>query len=409
MKALTKHEALEALQASQKWSLTKTLQEEASQKTIEAESEFRPHTQLAIKQLAARINPIQYGLNNQTDTIDTIAFGSTSLQLEWVIANPVAAAEVVYAKAQSKISGFQMKDYQNDLISLMLISYLNVQKLERQLATTEASLEKSNLILRLATSKKKIGAGIPLDIARAKSLVGLDQVKRVVAYTKLLKSKHELEKLLGLSKISTPFEKLNPQIARPLDPQSYLSTSIDSRVDLKTAETSREMAASLTQSSSKWFLPKLSFFAEAGTSQPNLLGFPAKTLNGAVGVTLIIPLDSGGLISAKRKQAQIASYRAEINFKEKKQEILSQVKESLENLAAAEEALGVARNYILTTTEEADIAEKRFFSGMSNVIDLSSAHTNRAFADDALTDSEFNYEAARINYYRVLGDFKDYL
>ena len=136
--AMTKREAYESLQVSSRWNLTRTLQDEGNQKTLEAESEFLPHTQLAFKQLAARINPIEYGLNNQTETIDTVALGSTTLQVEWVILNPVAAAQVLKSKAQAKTNGFQAKEYQNDLTALMLMSYLNVQKLERQLATTEA-------------------------------------------------------------------------------------------------------------------------------------------------------------------------------------------------------------------------------------------------------------------------------
>ncbi len=406
--ALTKRDAFEALQASTKWNLTRTLQDESNQKSIEADSELRPHFQLAFKQLAARINPIQFGINNQIESIDTIAVGSTSLQMEWAISNPMAAAQSLIAKAQAKASGYQAKEYQNDLTALMLVSYLNVQKLERQLATTEASLEKSNLILKLATSKRKIGAGIPLEVARAKGLVGLDQVKKMLAMTKLLKNKHDLEKLLDLNKIATPLEKLNPQIVPNQDSQSFMAAAFESRLDLRSAEVSRESSNMLKQEATRWFLPKISLFAEAGTVQPSLLGLPAKTLNGAVGVSFMIPLESGGMIAAKRREAQIASYRAEINLKEKKQEILSQIKEALESVAAAEEGLIVARNYIATSSEEADIAEKRFFSGMSTVLDLSSAHTNRALADDTLTESEFNFEAARINYYRVLGDFKDY-
>ena len=407
-KALTKKEAFENLQASAKWNLTKTLQDESNQKALEAESEFRPHVQVALKQLVARINPIQYGSNNQVEVIDTVGFGSSSIQMEWAIANPVAAAQILMTKAQAKVSGHQAREYQNDLTALMLLSYLNVQKLERQLATTEVSLKKSNLIFKLATSKRKIGAGIPLEVARAKGLVGLDQVKKMVALTKLLKSKHDLEKLLDIQKLPSELEKLNPQIVGTLDSHSYMSAAFETRADLKSAEALRDSSILLKQQSSSWFLPKVALFAEAGTVQPTFLGLPAKTLNGAVGISFMIPLESGGLITAKRREAQIANYRAEINLKEKKQEILLQVKEALESVAAAEEALTVARNYIGTSTEEANIAEKRFFSGMSNILDLSSAHTNRAIADDTLTESEFNFEAARINYYRVLGDFKDY-
>jgi outer membrane protein TolC len=382
---LTKQQAYEMLKSKGfKWNLTKTLNLEAEAKRAASESELKPQFQLGFRQYVARINPIQYG-GADAQTIDTIGFGTTAIEMSWLLMDVAAKAKILSAEANEKMSGAQAKHYQNELTALMLIQYLNVQRLNRQLDVMDANIAKSQLILKLVAAKKSVGAGIPLEVARAKNLLKLDQLKKVAVYTKYIKAKHELALSLSEERLDFDLEALQPSFIPPAEIKSVLQKSLDSRNDLKAAEFGLESANGARDETKKMYFPKLQFLGQVGSTQPTLLGLPGRTLGGFLGFSLSIPLETGGLLEAKRRET-----------------------ETLQQLMAAEEAVRASDDYVKTANEEAQIAESKYSSGASNILDFTSAHTNLASANDTRIENVFNYEAAKVNYYRTLGDFTEY-
>ncbi len=405
---LSKKSAFEILKTNGfKWKMTTSLNLDAEAKTKEAQSEFNPRFQLGFRQYAARINPIQFGGANPT-TIDTVGFGTSAFEMSWTMLDPAAKAKLLTAEANEKISAAQTKHYQNELTALMLIQYLNVQKLRQQIELMDANLEKSQLILKLATTRKNVGAGIPLDVARAKNLVQLDQLKKMAMATKYSKAKHELLISLGQYELSQELPPLVATLYSAEEPSLFSKRSTATRNDLKVAQLGLEASNLAKDETGRTFFPKLAFLGEVGTTQPTMLGFPAKNLNGFVGLSLSIPLDSGGLITAKRQEAAVLQMKADLQLKQTQAEIDSQSKEAVEQLLAAQEAVKASADYVKTAAEESQYAEKRYNSGASNILELTNAHTSLASARDTEVENVYNYEAAKVSYFRTLGDFTDY-
>lgn len=405
---LTKKQAFEILKEKGfKWQLTKSLSLDAEAKKAAAESEFKPQFQLGFRQYVARINPIQYG-GADAQTIDTVGFGTTAVEMSWLLMDAAARAKVLTAEANEKMSGAQTKHYQTELTALMLVQYLNVQRLHRQLDVMDANISKSQLILKLVTAKKAVGAGIPLEVARAKNLLQLDQLKKVAISAKYIKAKHELALSLSVDKSDFELEALHPQLLATPDVRQTLQKSLEARNDLKAAEFGLESAAGAQEETKKMFFPKLQLLAQVGSTQPTLLGLPGKTLGGFFGVSLSIPLETGGLLQAKRRESEVLQMKAGLQVQQSRSEILSQAQEALEQLVAAEGALNASEDYVQTAVEEDQIAEKKYQSGASNILDLTNAHTNLASAQDTRIENVFNYEASKVNYYRTLGDFTEY-
>lgn len=404
----SKQEAYALLRAQGfKWNQIQTMAPEAESKTAAAASEFRPRFQLGFRQYLARINPIQYGAA-ETQTLDTVGFGTTALELTWSLMDSLAKAKLLTAEANEKMTSAQAKHLENELTALMLIQYLNAQRLKKQLDMMDAALKKSQLILSLVTTKKSVGAGIPLEVARAKNLLQLDQLKKISTMTRYLKARRELALLLGKEELPEDFEILSPQVMTIENLQEASSASLKNRSDLKSAEAAMVAAELARSEAGKIIFPKLTLFSEVGTTQPSILGFPAKTMNGFIGLSLSIPLESGGLIDAKRREAALVMQKAHLQKQQIQAEIHSQVKESMEQLAAAEEALKASADYLKTAQEEADIASQRYKLGSSTVLDLTTAHANLATAVDTRVENIFNYEAARVGYFRAHGDFQKY-
>ena len=404
---LSKREAFEVLQrGGYKWSLTKTLEPEAEAKLQESQSEMRPRFQLGFRQYAARINPIQFGGVN-SESIDTVGFGTSALEMKWSIIDSISQIKAVEAEANYKMSSAQAKHYQSELTALMLIQYLNVQRLQKQIELMDANIAKSKLILKVIEIKKNIGAGIPLEIARAKNLLQLDNLKKVTTVIKHKKAKSELATTLGVEAIPD-LQPLEAQMIRINSPQAVVEKTQSTRNDLKAAQFALEAARKAQDKSGGLILPKLDLISEIGSTQPTLLGMPAKNANGFVGIALSIPLETGGLIEGKRKEIAILNQKADLQVRELSAVVKAQIKEAIEQFSASEEALSASADYLKTAEEESSLAQKKYAGGSSSILDLTSAHTNFAAANDMRVEQIFNYEAAKVNLYRAIGDFSDY-
>ncbi len=405
---ISKKDAFDLLQQKGiKWRLINSISEDADIKLEEAGSAFKPKVQLAFKQFYAKINPVQYGGEDKT-VIEQVGFGSTALEMNWPLLDPAAKVELKVAQIKASSSKQQVIQNQNELTALMLFQFLSVQKLRRQLNVMDANLEKSQLIFKLAQSKNKVGAGIHLDVARAKNLYELDRLKKINAFNKYLKSMHELATTLGVEKLPGPLEPLSTKKLETEKLRTLLDSSLANRGDLKSAELNLNAASEIASDSKKTIFPKLSLLGEVGTTQATVLGLPARTATGIVGIVLTIPLVSGGLLEAKKREALSFENKAQLQLQQTRLEVLSQVKEALEQILSTEEALGAAENYVQTVKEESDIAEKRFSYGVSNILEFTSSHANFSNAQETLTEAMFNFEAAKLNYYRTLGSFEGY-
>ncbi len=408
-KVLTKLEAYDLLKKNGfKWRLTDTLKLDAEVKSQLAESEMGFKSEFVARELIVRTNPITFGLNEDVYTVSTIGLGTSSVVFNWTLLDFATRAKILGSHENEKMSAEQSLQYKNDLTALMLIQYLTIQRLKKQVETMDANLTRSRLILQFANAKKNVGAGIPLDIARAKNLVELDQLKKMTAYTKLIKAKHDLASLLGAEHMHSELEPLSAKSTPNLEFQAALDRSLESRPDLKSAELAQSIAQFAREESHRLLWPKLSFIGEVGSTNTTMLGLGIKSLNGAVGLSLTIPLTTGGYISGKRKEAEVMNIKADMQLQQTRTEIVAQVKEALETMISAQEALKTADNYLNTAQEESQISEKRFYSGSSNSLDMMNSHTNLAQAVDTHTESLFNFEAAKVNYYRVMGDFNEY-
>lgn len=405
--ALTKKEAFDRLTTNgPKWTLTRSIPEEAESKFKESRAKTRPLFQLGVTQYAARINPIQFGIDQPT--YDTVGFGTTALEMRWTILDPVASFDRLSAETQLDIAKGQAKQYQNDLTAMMLIQYLTVQKLKSQLQTIEVSSKRSSEIYKLAKTKQGVGAGIQLEVTRARSLSELDRIKKLQLKTKFNKALNDLALLLGQDSLLDEVEPLtfNP---KPLaDLKIQLDRAPEIRSDLQNAHAGVAAANKLSNASQSRFFPKLSLLGDVGSTRTSWIGLPAERVTGFIGVRLEVPIETGGLIEAKRQGASALSMKANAQETQTRLELQNQMKEALEQIEAAQEASLVAQQYVKSTEEEAQIVGRRFAIGGGSVLDVLNSHNNIANARDTEIDAIFAYESAQVALFRTVGSFEMY-
>jgi outer membrane protein TolC len=405
--AITKREAYDLMsRQGPKWKLTEALPQEAESKLNESRSKTRPQFAFGVTQYAARINPIQFGVDQPP--VDLVGFGTTALEMRWHIVDPVANFERLTAEAQFDISKAQSRQYQTDLTAAMLVQYLTVQKLKSQLQTIEIASKRSAQILKLAQDKKRVGAGIEMDVTRARSLSELDRIKKLQLQTKLNKAANELALFLGQD---TAQSNVEPMQFRPVDIaalRARLDEAPKTRADIATAHLGVLAARTLQEKASGRFFPKFSILGDLGTTRTTFIGLPPERATGFIGMRLEIPIESGGFIEAKRQGAAALGMKAEAQEAQTRLELQNQMKEVIEQLEAAHEAAQVAGAYVKSTEEEAAFVDRRFAGGSGSVVDVLNSYNTLATAKDTEIDAIFAYEAAQVALYRTIGSFDEY-
>ena len=138
-----------------KWRMTESLVSDARAKEEFAAASFNPKLGLVFREYYAKINPIQFGGAADAETLNQVAFGTTALEINWTLLDPMAKAELLLAKNVAHTSEEKRNQLQSDLAALMFFQYLNVQRLERQIGMMNSNLAKGELIYKLAQAKKK--------------------------------------------------------------------------------------------------------------------------------------------------------------------------------------------------------------------------------------------------------------
>ena len=222
---LTKKQAFQMMEKNGfKWKQTNLLTSEAEAKTMEASSAFQPHIGTAARTFLGRVNAAEYGLPD-SQLPDYFLFASLLIQGQYTLFDASARARLEAAKLGEGLNRETKNQYKQELTYVMLLQYLNIQRLKRQLDTHEENIKRAEQLLRFAKTKAHIGAGIPLDIARAKSLLGSENLKKVMTYTKYMKSRQEMALLLGRQRVDEEFEPLTLNVVSDADLNSGLKNS----------------------------------------------------------------------------------------------------------------------------------------------------------------------------------------
>ena len=406
---LTKKQAFQMMEKNGfKWKQTNLLTSEAEAKTMEASSAFQPHIGTAARTFLGRVNAAEYGLPD-SQLPDYFLFASLLIQGQYTLFDASARARLEAAKLGEGLNRETKNQYKQELTYVMLLQYLNIQRLKRQLDTHEENIKRAEQLLRFAKTKAHIGAGIPLDIARAKSLLGSENLKKVMTYTKYMKSRQEMALLLGRQRVDEEIEPLTLNVVSDADLNSGLKEGLVNRADLKALKFGIEGAKELYEQARHETTPKIQALGEVGYTFTNAFHIPAVIPTSVIGVQISMPLWSGGYFQAKREEAAVQVEKVQLQYKQTELEVLSQVKEALGQLISAQQAIKISAEIMDTAKEEAEIASKRYYGGLSGAVEFSNSHANYVNAIDSNTEAIFGYEVAKVNFYKSTGNFQAYL
>lgn len=407
--ALSRAEALERLKSSGfKWRQTEVLQLEADAKSQLAHSASYPQLQIVSRQYVSQYSGLRYGLAAQT-VPSFLQIGSSSLELIFLLFDGAARERMKAANENQKLTAFQIQLYQNDMTALTFLHYTNAQRFHRRFENMEASVARSEEILKIAKQRLQTGAGLKLDVLRAEAMVAAENLKRLDAYSANQRAKQELATLMGLTEVTDDLEPLRFKDFDP-SPQTKESNEIESRPDVQAARLMLSTANYLKNAAVKDGLPRVAFAADLGfIGTQTFLGFGPGAFNGSAAIQVSVPIYTGGRLTSRESEEAAKVAKADLNLSQTELEARSQIKLVLDQIKTARAAVSAASQAVEAASEELRLAKQRFKGGAASGIDVRNAVVGLSTTSEAYADAVFGFEATKIHYFRIMFNFGSYL
>lgn len=115
----------------------------------------------------------------------------------------------------------------------------------------------------------------------------------------------------------------------------------------------------------------------------------------AVGVALTIPIFTGGLVEGQVQEARSNADAARQDLAELTNAVRQQVTAARANLAAAEEAIALARAQAVRAQDALTLATQRYQSQLGTIVELNQAQVAHAAAENDLVRAQYDRELAR--------------
>jgi outer membrane protein len=111
----------------------------------------------------------------------------------------------------------------------------------------------------------------------------------------------------------------------------------------------------------------------------------------AAGVNLNLPLYTGGLYTARHREAEDQAKVADENLRDEENNIIRDVQVTKFNLEYAYDRLALTRQLLQNANEALELARARFKSGISSIIELSQAELNQTSAQIGEANARYDY------------------
>jgi len=282
-------------------------------------------------------------------------------------------------------------------------TYLQALLAAESVAAAQRSLAVANESLRVAQVRFSAGAGARLDVLQAEVAVASAEQALVQAQTGVGNAQANLNALINLP-LDTPLALTDTLTPRPVDIAlaDAIARALRERADLAALRNRIEAAQAGIDVAQSGGAPTFGFGAGYALSNANGL---STTIFGGWLVTLGVTLSvfDGGITQAQIREAQLQLEQLKLREAQIRQQVELDVRVAALALQRAAGELTAATKAVEQGRESVRLATVRYQSGVGTSLELLTAQSNLALAEQSLASARFNQNAARIQLILAMG------
>lgn len=359
--------------------------------------------QEALPQARAGLLP-SIDLNGNTTWTESGDFRFNNHGYTVTLSQPLFAASAWFAykqgQAQSRSAELQFAQAQQNLILRSVESYLNVLRAQTTLNTTRAEERAIKRRLDQVNAQYEVGLIAITDVHEAQASFDNAKVARILAEGDLDNSYQALERLTGstISKIDDLRNDYPIEAITPATSSEWVDRAREGNLAIQIAATNTESSRRQSQAASSGHLPTVSLTAshdrDKGTATTN-----DWSETNQVGLTLRMPLFSGGSVSSQSRQAEFGLAQARYTQDDTERAVVEETRNLLRNLRTDILSVSARQQSIVSSETALRATEEGFNVGTRNVVDVLQA-------EQQLFSAQRDYANARYNYVLNLFRFK---
>jgi outer membrane protein len=254
---------------------------------------------------------------------------------------------------------------------------------EQTVATRQLFLDQ---VSALASNKLRSD----LDVSFARVNVGEARLLLSKARSDLQAAFSQLANLMGLRETSDYRlieEPLPPQVSTNVS--WFVQEALTSRPDLLRLRNETDAARAFTKAERALRYPTISAVGTAGVvpiHDPQLPDTYA-----AAGVGLSLPLFTGGLYSARQKEAELRAQGAQAGLREAENNVIRDVHIAWLNAQNAFDRLQITGQLVENAKRSFALAQARYQNGASSIVELNQAQLSEIQAEISFADTKYEY------------------
>jgi outer membrane protein len=295
------------------------------------------------------------------------------------------------AKLRTRAQEMNLEATREQILLEVNNAYFSSLAAQSVMAVAEETVKARQLVLQqittLATNKMKSD----LDVSFAS--VDLDQATILLA-----KARNDLKASFAV--LSTLLAERKPQTFALADEpmpanitnevSALILEALAQRPDLARLRYQSDAAKEFAKAEGKLVYPTVNAMGAAGVipDRNSHLG-PDYA---AAGVNLNLPLYTGGLYTARRREAQFQAKAADETLRAEENNVIRDVQVTKFNLEYAYDRLALTRQLLQNANEALELARARFKGGISSIIELSQAELNQTSAQIAEANARYDFQ-----------------
>lgn len=288
-----------------------------------------------------------------------------------------------------------------DLIFEVSQRYFAVLQAEKLVRVYEQAVEQRNFHLHEAQVKARTGLRPQLDVYVTEAEVERAQLHLVDARNEKADAEVALDNALGLSDTARSYRPADVLKYSPISEtlQPLLASAFHSRPDLQMLESEAyAMGAKVAEFRSD-YLPTVNAVAGyegMGTGLPVANNFNA-------GIVITWPIFNSFLTTDQMAEAKFRQRALRNAMEDLRQKIILQVNTAFLNWQASVQRIERAQKALLASRAELDLAEQRYQSGLTNIVELEDAERHYTSDDAQYAEALYGYSVAKAAVEQVTG------
>ena len=282
---------------------------------------------------------------------------------------------------------------QLDLIFEVSERYFTLLQAKQLVRVYEKALEQRQYHLHEAEVKANAGLRPQLDVYVTQAEVERAQLHLVDARNADEDAKVALDNAIGLSDSAPPYEPAEILAYSPVNVslQPLLTKAFQTRPDLKALEDqAKAMGARIAEFRSDYYptINAVGGYSALGTGTPAANNFNA-------GVIITWPIFNSFLTRDQIAEARFRQQAVRRAIDDLRQEVILQVHTAYLDWQASLQRITRAEKTLAASSAELELAEKRYQTGLTNIVELEDAQRHYTYDDAAYTDALYGYSVAK--------------